>query len=63
MTIDDLMRQYAQTHDGVGYVSVWEALLDSNGSPRPELYIEDELHLNEAGYKLWSAQFKEFMED
>ncbi len=63
LILNDLMRQYAQTHEGVGYVSVWEALLDSNGSPRPELYIEDQLHLNEAGYKLWSAQFKEFMED
>jgi len=63
LILNDLMRQYAQTHEGVGYVSVWEALLDSNGNPRPELYIQDQLHLNEDGYKLWSAEFKPFMQD
>ncbi len=36
------------------YVDVAEAMLDGAGEPRCELYMEDGLHLNEAGYALWT---------
>ncbi len=34
------------------------AYLGRDGKPRAELFVEDQLHLNEAGYQLWSALIK-----
>ncbi|MBC7682348.1 MAG: GDSL family lipase, partial [Ferruginibacter sp.] len=29
--------------------------LDAEGQPRPELFLPDRLHLNDAGYRLWKS--------
>jgi lysophospholipase L1-like esterase len=29
-------------------------MLDANGQPRPELFVADMLHMNPAGYAIWT---------
>lgn len=36
----------------VTYVDVFDRMLDANGEPRPELYV-DRLHMTPEGYRLW----------
>jgi lysophospholipase L1-like esterase len=36
------------------FVDVSKVMLDRSGSIRTELFVEDGLHLNEAGYQLWT---------
>ncbi|MBS1795186.1 MAG: hypothetical protein JSS81_15110 [Acidobacteria bacterium] len=35
------------------FVDVWSAMLDALGEPRPELFLDDKLHMNEQGYQIW----------
>ncbi len=35
------------------FVDVWWAMLDTNGEPKPQIFVEDKLHLNEKGYSIW----------
>jgi len=37
------------------FVDVATPMLDADGKPRPEIYRFDRLHMNEAGYALWTA--------
>ena len=37
----------------VGFIDVATPMLGADGQPRPELFIEDRLHMNRAGYELW----------
>ena len=53
-----LLAEYAKAKEMVEFVETWKALTDSQGNPRPELYIQDQLHLNEEGYKIWAEIFK-----
>lgn len=39
--------------DGVAFIDVATPMLGADGQPRPELFIEDRLHMNSAGYALW----------
>src|SRR5262249_23472080 len=50
-----LIRDYADAdaHDDVEFVDVYSPMLDASGKPRAELFREDRLHLNAAGYALW----------
>jgi lysophospholipase L1-like esterase len=48
-----LVRNYATETDGVVYIDVFSHMLDPEGGPRPELFVEDRLHLNPSGYALW----------
>ncbi len=36
------------------YVNVFTPMLGAKGQPRPELFLEDGLHLSLAGYRLWT---------
>jgi lysophospholipase L1-like esterase len=50
-----MIQDYCRTNPGFTYIDVWPQLLDGNGQVRPELFMEDELHLNSAGYDRWTA--------
>ena len=47
------VRAYAATHPHLIYIDVASKMLDASGQPRAELFIEDRLHMNRAGYDLW----------
>src|SRR5262249_13253064 len=41
-------------HDGrLGFIDVFTPMLGADGQPRPELFVEDKLHMNGQGYLLW----------
>lgn len=50
-----LVREYAQRSEGVDYLDVFLPMLDAQGRPRPELFVEDQLHLNSSGYAIWAG--------
>ncbi|MET0964070.1 MAG: SGNH/GDSL hydrolase family protein [Noviherbaspirillum sp.] len=48
-----LIRDYVAGVGNAEYIDVFTPMLDQHGAPRPELFREDRLHLNAAGYALW----------
>jgi lysophospholipase L1-like esterase len=50
-----LMRAYIDARKGLDYVEVGPPMLGKDGKPRPELFVQDGLHLTPEGYKLWTA--------
>lgn len=36
------------------FVDIWKPMLDAKGEPRRELFVADMLHLNAAGYAVWT---------
>ncbi|MFM7320217.1 MAG: GDSL family lipase, partial [Armatimonadota bacterium] len=41
--------------DGLTFVDVATPMLRADGTPRPELYLSDRLHMTRAGYDLWTS--------
>lgn len=52
---NSLVRQYAQTQEGIDYLDVFLPMLDAQGQPREELFVEDQLHMNSSGYAIWAG--------
>lgn len=48
-----LVRACCEAADGLHFIDLFTPMLGADGLPRPELFLEDGLHLNEAGYALW----------
>jgi|ADurb_Cas_03_Slu_FD_contig_31_3160078_length_1151_multi_3_in_0_out_0_2 lysophospholipase L1-like esterase len=46
---------YTRRTPGLDFIDVWPAMLDSSGEPRKDIFLADMLHMNESGYKLWTA--------
>jgi len=47
------IKSFLQKQRHATYVDIWHPMLDKNGDPRPELFLKDMLHMNEAGYAIW----------
>ncbi len=50
---NDLVRCEMESRPSGYYVDVFSAMLDESGKPRTEFFLEDGLHLNREGYRLW----------
>ena len=50
-----LIQQFIEKNDQLAYVDTATPMLGPDGRPRKELLLDDGLHLNAAGYRLWSG--------
>jgi lysophospholipase L1-like esterase len=60
-TTNDLIRKFLSTKKSTHYVDVFTLMLDENGDPRKELFVEDNLHMNRAGYEIWKKAISPFL--
>ena len=56
-----LIRAEAAKLPHVDYVDVFSPMLDAAGQPRAELFLDDRLHMNAAGYALWRATLAPYL--
>ncbi len=50
-----LVREAIRMRPNAFYINVFDAMLDAGGRPRPELFDSEGLHMNRAGYDLWTG--------
>jgi arylsulfatase A-like enzyme/lysophospholipase L1-like esterase len=53
-TTNGLIEGFCRRKAGLDYVDVFTPMLGANGQPRPELFVQDELHMNSEGYAIWA---------
>lgn len=49
-----LIREEIERGKGQVFVDVWTPMLGEDGMPRAELFVKDQLHMNETGYEIWN---------
>jgi len=50
--------RWARTKRDVVFIDVASKMLDPDGKPRPDLFLEDGLHMRPAGYAIWVNALK-----
>ncbi|SKB54947.1 SGNH/GDSL hydrolase family protein [Luteibacter sp. 22Crub2.1] len=58
-----LISTWAMAQKNVAFLDVAPAMIDAQGQPKPDLFIEDGLHMNPKGYALWVAQVGPWLAD
>jgi lysophospholipase L1-like esterase len=48
----------AMKGDGLVFIDSYNAMLGADGKPRAEMFTSDHLHMNAAGYRLWTELVK-----
>jgi len=60
---NELVKDYCRQYN-LAYVDVFGPMLEPDGSrPRQELFLADNLHMNRAGYTLWTSLVMPYMPD
>jgi len=52
---NQLIETRTTTDAALHFIDVSEAMLDTEGQPIGELFVEDGLHMNASGYQLWTS--------
>ncbi len=53
-----LIKDFILQEKGADYVDVYSLMLDKQGKSMPELFVEDMLHMNRSGYRIWEKAVK-----
>ena len=53
---NELIEAYCRGDERLTFVDIGKPMLGPDGRPRKELFKRDGLHLNEAGYELWTSR-------
>lgn len=43
------------------FVDVWTPMLGANGQPLPDIFVADNLHMNEKGYEIWRSVLAKYL--
>lgn len=49
-----LIAGFVKEATGIKFIDVFSAMLGEDGLPRPEIFSDDRLHMNPAGYRIWT---------
>ena len=53
------LREVALSTPDTYFIPTASDYLKADGTPRPELFVEDQLHLNETGYEIWGRLIRD----
>ena len=56
------VRAVCERKDNTYFIGTESVFLDAAGKPRPELFVEDVIHLNREGYVRWTAAIKSHLD-
>ena len=53
-----MVKSHIGARRDITYLDVVRPMLGADGKPRPELFVQDGLHMTAAGYEVWTAALK-----
>ncbi len=56
-----LIKKYLNKKKKTSFVSVWNSMLDADGQPIADIFIEDRLHMNAKGYAIWQKIIEPYL--
>ncbi|MGG9962645.1 GDSL-type esterase/lipase family protein [Ferruginibacter sp. SUN106] len=61
MDANKRIKKYLKKKKNTRFVSVWKAMLDAEGKPIADIFIEDRLHMNAKGYAIWQKILEPYL--
>jgi lysophospholipase L1-like esterase len=58
ITANNLIENFLKKQKNARFVSIWKDMLGKDGKPIPELFVEDNLHMNAKGYAIWQKRIQ-----
>jgi lysophospholipase L1-like esterase len=59
--LNKMVADFIQGKPHLKYIEIYDMVLGADGQPRAELFVEDKLHFNAAGYKLLAERVRPFL--
>ncbi len=58
---NELIKKFLLSKKKTAFIDVYKEMIDDEGKPREELFLDDNLHMNKAGYDIWKKKIEPFL--
>ena len=58
---NSLIAEFLKKKKNTKFINIYPLMLDANGNPRKELFVDDMLHMNSQGYAIWVKTLKPYL--
>ena len=59
--LNQLAEEFMRKDQRLAFINVFPHMLDSDGRPKPDIFVSDGLHMNEKGYAIWTEIIAPFL--
>jgi lysophospholipase L1-like esterase len=56
-----MIRSFLNTKKKTAFIDVYHKMLNEDGTPLKDIFVEDNLHMNAKGYAIWQKIIKDFL--
>lgn len=60
--LNAMLKEYAENEENTEFADVWNPALDENGKVLTDIFVQDNLHMNPKGYKIWQEVLAPYVE-
>lgn len=61
LVTNTLIKQFLHSKRETVFVDVYHKMLDENGNPMPDIFLDDNLHMNPRGYRIWQKAIEPYL--
>ena len=58
---NEQIKKYLSTKSRAVFVDVYKDMINDEGKPREELFLDDNLHMNKMGYAIWKKAIEPYL--
>ena len=58
---NDLIKKYLSAKKRTAFIDVYKEMIDDEGKPRADLFLDDNLHMNKTGYAIWKKAIEPYL--
>lgn len=63
LALNTLFEEYSANTKSVTYIDIWTPMLNEEGTPKADILLADNLHMNKKGYIIWTDVIGEYLKD
>lgn len=56
-----LIEEFTRTDKRLGYIDTHQHMLGADGQPKPDIFVDDRLHMNPRGYEIWTRVVGDYL--
>lgn len=56
-----LIEEYTRTDKRLGFINTFPHMLGADGQPKPDIFVDDRLHMNPRGYEIWKSVVGDYL--
>ncbi len=59
--VNRIIKRFLEQHTNTAFIDVFHPMLLPTGKVKPDLFLEDNLHMNEKGYAIWQKTIQPYL--